>query len=610
MEKQSRWGKKKVNKKNLADLLKKFKPPLELTLSEWADRYRMLSPEDSAEPGRWRTDRAPYQRGIMDAISDTKTEEVVVMASAQVGKTAIELNALGYFIHQDPSPMMIIMPTIEMSETFSKKRVTPMLRDTPVLSDKVKAANKKGSDNTVREKSFPGGYMAFVGANSPSSLASRPIRIVLGDEIDRFPDSAGEEGDPLSLVDKRTTTFRNRKLIRVSTPTIAGRSRIEALWNISSMERWNVPCPSCGELQPYEWGRINFDPVGMSCIICGALHTEKEWKAGSLKGKWIAGVENGKRRGFHLNELASPWKNWDEIISDFREKKTDKETLKVWVNTSLGEPWVEDEGKELDWEMLLERKEEYEGEVPEGVLILTCGVDVQDNRLEAEVVGWGLGKESWGIHYRVFQGDPGDFKVWEELERFLGGTYKYADGTPIAITATCVDTGGHHTQAVYDFVSDKEYKRIFAIKGQGGEGVPVLNGVRPTKDKKTHLWSLGVNSLKDILFSRLSLNDRGPGYCHFPKENIKGYGEQYFKGITAEKKVIGMSKGKGVVKWVKTRERNEPVDLRNYATAALEIANPDLEKLSKADRNTRIAFVSGQMVQERKKKRTLSKGVK
>lgn len=594
----------------LNKLLKKFKPPLNLTLSEWADKYRVLSAEDSAEPGRWRTSKAPYQKEIMNAISDPKTEEVIVQASAQVGKTAIELNALGYFIHQDPSPIIVIMPTVDMGAAFSKKRVAPMLRDTPVLQDKVKDPNKKGAENTVKEKSFPGGYMAFVGANSPASLSSRPIRVVIADEVDRFPESAGDEGDPLSLVDKRTTTFHNRKLIRVSTPTIAGRSKIESLFNDSSMERWNIPCPSCGEYQSYEWGRINFDPVGMECIKCGKLHSEREWKSGSLQGKWIAGVENVKKRGFHINEFASPWRSWGEIIEDFKVKNKERETLKVWINTSLGETWVEEEGKELDWEVIMARREEYLGEVPEEVLIMTAGIDVQDNRLEIEVIGWGLGKESWGIEYKVIPGDPGQPEVWKKLANFLDKEYMYVDGEKIKITASCIDTGGHHTQETYDFVSRyQHHRRIYAIKGMGRDGVPVLNGVKATKCGKTQLWSLGINSLKDILYSRLSLDEPGVGYCHYPSDPQKGYGEKYFKSVTAEKKVVGMSKGKGKIEWKKIRARNEGIDLRNYGTAAFEIISPDLEALYRADRKERIAFVSGVKKQKVKQKRKLSKGV-
>lgn len=591
-------------------LLKKFKPPLNLTLSEWSDKYRVLSPEDSAEPGRWRTSKAPYQKEIMNAISDPRTEEIIIQASAQVGKTAIELNALGYFIHQDPSPIIVIMPTVDMGAAFSKKRVAPMLRDTPVLQDKVKDPNKKGADNTVKEKSFPGGYMAFVGANSPASLSSRPIRVVIADEVDRFPESAGDEGDPLSLVDKRTTTFHNRKLIRVSTPTIAGRSKIESLYNDSSMERWNIPCPTCGEYQSYEWGRINFDPVGMECIKCGKLHSERDWKNGSLQGKWIAGVKNIKKRGFHINEFASPWRTWGDIIEDFKVKSKERETLKVWINTSLGETWVEEEGKELDWEIIMARKEEYLGEIPEEVLIITSGIDVQDNRLEVEVIGWGLGKESWGIEYKVIPGDPGQPEVWKKLAKLLDKEYQYADGEKVKITASCVDTGGHHTQETYNFVSAyQHHRRIYAIKGMGRDGVPVLNGVKATKDGKTQLWTLGINSLKDILYSRLSLSEPGAGYCHFPKDPKKGYGEKYFKSVTAEKKIVGMSKGKGKIEWKKIRARNEGIDLRNYATAAFEIISPDLDKLYRADRKDRIAFVSGIKKQKIKSKRKLSQGV-
>ncbi len=601
---------KKIKESRLKKLLKGFKPPLNLTLSEWADKYMVLSAESSAEPGRWRTSRAPYQKGIMDAMTDDGTEEIIFMASAQVGKTAMLLNLLGYYMHQDPTSIIILMPTLEMASSFSKKRIAPMIRDTPVLRGLVKESRSKNAENTIKEKTFPGGYMVLVGANSPSSLASRPIRVTISDEIDRFPESAGEEGDPLALVDKRTTTYYNRKLVRVSTPTIRGRSKIEKLFNQSTMDRWNVPCPICGEYQSYEWARINFEPIGMECISCGEISSEGLWKGGSSKGKWISGAPNSKKRGFHINEFASPWRSWEDIIKDFKEKKDDPQTLMVWVNTTLGESWVDNEGKELDWETIMDRREEYLGEIPERVLLLTAGIDVQDNRIEVEVIGWGLNKESWGIEYKVIHGDPGKESTWHKLAEYLQKEFSYVDGYKLGITCSCIDTGGHHTQETYDFVAKFQWiKPIFAIKGMGGEGRPVLNGVKDTKDKKTQLWTLGVNSLKDILYSRLSLTEFGAGYCHFPKNEVKGYGENYFKSLTAEKKVVGMRKGKGKVEWVKLRKRNEGIDLRNYGTAALEIIDPNLEELLQADKKKRIDFLNNKRVEKPKPKRKFGSGL-
>ena len=382
--------------------LKGIKPPKNLKIADWADLYRELASESSAETGKWNTDRTPYLKRIMNCISENYISEITLMFSAQTGKTEAILNTIGRFIHLDPCPMMIVQPTLEMAKTFSKDRVTPMIRVTKVLRELVRDPNKKDSGNNVMQKLFPGGHMTFVGANSASSLASRPIRIVLSDEVDRFPKSAGEEGDPLGLAEKRTTTFWNRKHIRVSTPTIKGHSKIEKLYKTSSKEKWNLPCPSCKEYQPLEWERISWEPplekVFMSCNSCGTLHSEKEWKSEKqLNGKWIAEFPERKHKGFHLNELASPFRTWEEIKDDYVEAKDDPEKLQVWTNTSLGETWDPIRGDVVDYKLLFDTRIPYGAEVPDNALILTAGVDVQDNRIEAEVVAWALGEKSYGI---------------------------------------------------------------------------------------------------------------------------------------------------------------------------------------------------------------------
>ena len=356
---------RKIDSKTLnlfRNIAKVLSPPPELTVSQWADKYRKLSPESSSEPGQWNTDRAPYQREIMDAVVDSAVETVVIMSSAQVGKTELILNTIGYYIDYDPAPILCLQPTLEMAQAFSKDRLAKMIRDTPVLRGKVKDARARDSENTILHKSFPGGHITMVGANSAAGLAMRPIRIVMMDEIDRFPPSAGSEGNPIKLAEKRTTTFWNRKKIKVSTPTIKGRSQIETEYLSSSKEEWCVPCPCCGKYQPYEWGRIRISDVTMECKYCGEHFKETEWK--ERPGKWIAGAENKRKRGFHLNELASPWKHWEEIIEDFREayrewkENGDIQKLKVWVNTSLGETW-EEKGDAADEDVLLKRRERY-----------------------------------------------------------------------------------------------------------------------------------------------------------------------------------------------------------------------------------------------------------
>lgn len=559
-------------------IIKTLAPPPKLTVSDWADRYRKLSREASAEPGQWRTSRAEYQRGIMDAINEAQTNTVVVMSSAQVGKTELILNIIGYYVDYDPSPIMIVQPTLDMAETFSKDRLAPMIRDTEVLAEKIGDAKRKNSDNTVLHKTFPGGHVTMVGANSPSSLASRPIRILLADEVDRFPMSAGTEGDPLSLAIKRTNTFWNRKKVFVSTPTNKSTSRIEKEYLESTKEEWCVKCPSCGTYQPYKWANIKFEDVTMECEFCHERFDEFTWK--KQPGQWIAENENHGKRGFHLNELASPWKRWDEIIDDFRKAKKSPELLKVWVNTALGESW--EEPTETDSDEIKKRRERYNAKLPDGVLLLTAGVDTQDDRLECEVVGWGHGKESWGIEYKIFYGDPSQDDVWNQLDNYLNTVFTFEDNSGLNISATCIDSGGHHTTEVYRFVKPREHRRIFAIKGKGGDGIPFIGRVTRNNRERAALFTLGVDQGKQLIISRLKIEFEGEGYCHFPINSECGYDESYFEGLTSESRVVKYYKGRPKVTWMKKPGvRNEPFDCRNYATAAMEILNPDFEFLER-----------------------------
>ncbi|WP_163538294.1 phage terminase large subunit family protein [Gracilibacillus sp. YIM 98692] len=582
-------------------------PPPDLTVSEWADAYRKLSSESSAEPGQWRTDRAPYQRDILDAVLEPESEKIVVMASAQVGKTELILNTVGYHIDFDPAPILLMQPTEALAKSFSKERLAPMIRDTPVLRKKVSDEKTRDGGNTTLQKTFAGGYIALVGANAPSGLASRPIRILLADEVDRFPVSAGTEGDPLSLAEKRTNNFYNRKKIMVSTPTIKGASRIESEYDSSTKEQWNLPCPSCNEYQPLKWAQIvfnkdNLDDVTHACIHCGAMHNEYEWKG--KKGKWIATNDKGLYRGFHLSEFVSPWRKWKEIVSDFLEsKKKGKEALKVWTNTSLGETWEED-GDQIESDALHERLEKYNADVPNGVKILTAAVDTQDDRFEIEVVGWGEGKESWGIDYHVIYGNLNQPKIWNELDEYLSRTWTKEDGSHYGIACACVDSGGHYTQEVYHFTKPREVRRIYAIKGKGennGEYVPLISGYSRVKPSKALLITVGVSDGKAKVMSNLQVEEPGPNFCHFPRD--RGYNQQYFDGLTAEKLETRYRQGVAYRVWKKTRERNEPLDLRVYNTAALEILNPNLEKDYTIEKTKAPA-------RKRRRKRVLSKGVK
>ena len=565
-------------------------PPPDMTISEWADEYRRLSSESSAEPGRWRTSKAPYQREIMDAVCDMRVQKIVIMSAAQIGKTdALILNPIGYYMHYDPSPIMVMQPTIQMAETFSKDRLSPMLRDTPVLRDRVNDKSRN-SGNTILQKIFPGGHVTMVGANSPSSLASRPIRILLADEIDRYPATAGNEGDPLLLAGKRLATFWNKKEVCVSTPTVKETSRIAVEYEHSTQEEWNVPCPVCGEFTPLTWGNIRFDKnnldeIGHCCPACKKVSSEIEWKEQSQKGKFIAKYPDRKVRGFHLNALASLFVEWREVVEKFltaneEKKKGNIELLKAWTNTEMGKTWEED-GQQIETDDLYARREEYGCEVPEEVLVLTAGVDVQDNRFEIEVVGWGVDKESWGIRYQVIYGDLKRQPVWNELDTFLSQTFTTADGRRLKIICACVDSGGHFTTNVYRFCKERTARRVFAIKGKGGAEVPYFGKPSTSNIVKAPLFTVGVDTGKALLYQRLAVKKWGPNFCHFPAEEGRGYTEEYFRGLTAEKMVVTYKKGRAQYVWTLKDggyKRNEPLDIRNYATVALEIANPILKK--------------------------------
>ena len=568
-----------------------LKPPPALTLSEWADRYRVLSAESSAEPGRWHTDKAPYQREIMDAIGDPHIRKVVIMSAAQIGKTdAFILNPLGYYMDYAPAPIMCMQPTLDMGQTLSKDRISPMLRDTPRLKGLVDVKSRFAG-NTVMKKNFIGGHITIVGANSPSSLASRPIKVLLADEIDRYPKSAGTEGDPLNLAKKRQTTFWDCKTVMVSTPTIKGDSRIEDAFNLSTQEEWNIPCPECGAYQPLVWENVKFDPDNLEkgidyvCCECGCVANEYRWKAQEIKGKYVAANPGAATRGFHLNTLASTFVGWDEVVRKFLEAKEaldhgNPEEMKVWVNTELGQTW-EERGIQLEDTELYNRREIYPAEVPDDVLFLTAGVDVQDDRFEVEVVGWGEGAECWGIRYQKIFGDMLSDQVWQDLDDFLLRSWRKADGTEYTLLATCIDSGGHHTDEVYRFAKDRLNRRIFAIKGMGGAGVPYIRNPSKNNRVKTNLFIIGVDAGKTSIYQRLEVKTPGPNYCHFPSNPEAGYDENYFKGLTAEKKVVRFVKGHLKEYWeIKDKEhkRNEPLDLRNYALAALSITRPVLKK--------------------------------
>lgn len=570
---------------HLDGLLTVVRPPRKVTLSQWSNAKRKLSPESSAEPGDWITDKAPYERGIMDSISDPDVPKTVVQKGAQLGITdSAILNPIGYFMDEDPCPILVVQPTIEIAEAFSTDRLAPMLRDTPALRDKVSDARTRDSSNTLRRKAFKGGYVALAGANSSASLSGRPVRVVLFDDVDRYPLSAGTEGNPIQLGVARTSAFWNRKIVIISSPGIKGISHIEREMALSTCEHWYVPCPDCGEMQVLDWERMRLEDMHHCCSSCGVYAPKYLWLMDThITGDWKAHRpldKDGNKvlvRGFYVSGLYNPWVDWeilrDEYISAVAsEDEGDVELMKAFRNTRLG--LLHDEtGKKVDVDLYEKRRETYDAEIPDGVLVLTGGVDVHERLLTYEVVGWGKGYESWGIEYGMLDGDPREQDVWDLLdEAVYNRTWKTTDGQLMRVRRMAVDSG-YAADFVYSYTKQRQ-PRAISIKGEGGLGKPFIKGQGTlTKFNQARLISLGVDTGKEEIVNRLIVSKVGPGFCHFPMlpngEDCRGYDEEYFKGLTAESRVVKTKNGFRTYIWVKRlSQRNEPFDSRNYALAA------------------------------------------
>ena len=580
----------------LNDAVRILRPPPKLTVSEWADRYRVLTGEASPEPGPWRTSRAPYLRGIMDAIGETGVSKVVWMAASQLGKTEAILNVVGYFIDQDPSPILVLQPNEKpMGMAFSKDRLAPMLRESPALKGKVKDARVKGSGNTLLHKVFPGGHVTIAGANSPSGLASRPIRVILPDEVDRYPASAGAEGDPLSLARQRSSNFWNRKEFSTSTPTVSGLSRIEREFDLSDQRRYFVPCPECGEFQVMVWAHLQWEREGegdtrrhlpesaaYACEHCGTRISEDHKFRMLSEGEWRPTNDHGAFPGFHLNALYSPWVRWKDLVQEWVEKYEDPVLLQTFVNLRLGEPF-EAAGAVVDDEPLMARREEYGTDpVPDEVCLITAGVDVQADRLEVEVVGWGPGERSWSLDYFRIPGDPSVGAIWSDLDLVIGRTYPHPTGAELPIAATAVDSG-YETQQVYKYAKARFGMRVWAIKGIAGPGRPIMDRPSTRNNLKVPLYPVGVDTAKGNLYARLMIEDQAaPGYCHFPRR--EPYDREFFRQLTSERVVTRVGRT-GIPKreWVRRHNRRaEVLDCRVYAMAALaglQAAGVSLEQM-------------------------------
>lgn len=588
--------------KRAADLFKKLlhkmEPPPRLLVSEWADNNRVIPDGASAEPGKWRTSRTPYLKEIMDCMSaESRIQEITFVKGAQVGGSESANNWIGYVIDQNPAQTLLVQPTVDLAKKYSSQRIAPMINSCPALKEKVRDSRSRDSGNTMLVKNFTGGFLVLTGANSAAGLRSYPVQNIILDEVDAYPSDVEGEGDPVGLAKARSRTFSQRKHLLISTPTEKETSRIWAEYEKTDQRRFFVPCPDCGHYHFFEWANFNIpkdergkkmpEKAHMVCPECGSVIEEQQKEKMLESGEWRPTKPENiskKRRGYHISTLYSiGFFRWEDCAEKWIEAQGNDRELQVFINTILGEPW-EDKGEQLEHEQIMnQNRVEYGTEVPDNVLILTAGVDVQDDRLEVEIVGWGHERESWGIEYKAFYGKPTENLVWEELDHFIQKDFSYKDGHKLNVACTFVDSGGHCTSETYAFTKKRESRRVFSIKGVGGAGLPLVGRATKNNRLKANLFLLGVDTGKVKIFEMLRKAEPGSGFCHFPMG--KGYDEAYFKGLTSEKRVLKYSAGRPRYEWKKKSGsvRNEPLDVRNYALAALELLDPNFQLLSSKD---------------------------
>lgn len=574
-----------------------IQPPPKLTLSEWAKEYAVLSRETSAQTGKFSA--FPYQNGIMDAVTDPSVEVITVQKSARVGYTKILDHVAGYFIHQDPSPILVVQPRVEDAEDYSTTEIEPMLRDTPVLAEIVGDLKAKDSKQKILKRVFRNGSsMSFVGANSPGGFRRITARIVQFDEIDGYPiQGAGKEGDQIKLGIKRTESFWNRKIIMGSTPTVKGFSRIEKSFEKSDQRRYYVPCPHCGEYQVLEWGGPD-TPHGMKwdkdengnglpetvyyvCKVSGCIIRDVDKPEMVERGEWRAEKPFNGHAGFHIWAGYSLFPNacWENLVAEWLEVKDDPLARQTFINLVLGETYEDRGERALKEAALAERTEVWSGEIPDGVAVLTASCDVQDDRVELETVGWGRNEERWSIDHHVIEGDPESDELWNEVDQYLMRQWRRADGRPFKVEAACVDSGGHHTEKVYQFCKARIRRRIWAIKGESavlGKRNPVWPTTKPSLRNKAKYRPviIGVNAAKDVVRYRLHLEAEErdgrivypPGYMHYPTDRDINF----FAQLVSERSIVKTANGQKYRVWELPPGRaNEALDLAVYSYAAL-----------------------------------------
>jgi phage terminase large subunit GpA-like protein len=572
-----------------------LKPDPYVDFVDWANENFRLTKESSVEPGKYRSSRTPWVEEILRELSpQSKTQEVVVIKPTQAAFTTIGNIMLCCIAHRYPGPAMFVQPTDDMVKKHSKKKLAPTVKAIPCLKDIIKPTRSRDSGNTLLLKEFQGGSWTLTGSNSPASARSDSVRYLILDDYDGFVQDAGGEGEPGDLFINRTDAFGNKKKIyKNSTPTLKETSHIDKDFEESSQGHFNVPCPHCDEMQYLEFGGpdaefgIKFDRDDDGQIIdvwyvCQHCHKRiDEWQKTEMlsRGKYIHKYPDRMKRGFKINSQYSPlgWVSWRQIAEEFlkavkAQKRGDTRKMKKWVNTRQAESWEED-GEQPEWNRLSSRAEPYKIlTVPYAAGLLTCGVDTQDNRLEVIIDAWGPGEENWVIYQSAIYGDPDLPAVWQQLDELLFRTYRHESGAELSIKSMGIDSGGHKTQAVYNYCR-KRSPVVFALKGASTGGKPIIG--RPTKQDVSFsgkmlksgvsLYQIGTDIAKGTIYNRLKLNAPGPGYIHFPI----GLDDEFYKQLTAEKLVSTYNKsGFKTQHWIKTRERNDVLDCKQYSYAA------------------------------------------
>ena len=560
-------------------------PPPDLNVWEWAEEYRRLGKDVTAKPGRYKTATAPYQVEPQESFTDPEVQTTVLCWASRLGKTELINNLQGYIIDVDPSGILVVYPTLDSAKKWSKEFFTPMIKATPKLHGKIAEPRSRDANNTILAKQFPGGKISGIGSNSPTGFRQIQARVVLCDEIDAYEN--GAEGDPISLAFRRSDNYSNSIQVLSSTPTLRGVSRIEAWLERSDKRNWFCPCPSCGHYQVLTWGQVRWEKdqpetAQYECEQCRERFDDSgriemiragEWRPTAeftgVRGYWLSGLNTTfpPKRGFvgRLHQFA---------VEFLDAKRGGVEMLKSWTNTFLAESW-EEETERVEISPLVNRLEPYAAEVPSGVAVLVAAVDVQGDRLECQVTGFGKDDEAWAIDYHKIFGSPDSPDTWAALDEVLSASYEHESGAILKIRRAFIDSG-FREQSVYRFVRDKQSRGVFAIKGSSEQSAPLWKPPRRLKGHGVGIIGIGGNVAKDILFGRLKITDVGPRYLHFPEN--RGFDETYFAMFRAEEKRTKYVRGFPVYEYKKVAERNEAIDLWAYSIAAVESMRLNLER--------------------------------